>query len=43
MSEFVNDTLTHGDNSDPIWAQKLFLGLIFQEFCNFSGTWDLHY
>ena len=38
MWEFVYDTLTHGGNLDPIWVQKMFLGLIFQEFCDF---WDL--
>ena len=43
MWEFVYDTLTHGSNLDPTWAQKMFLGLIFQEFCDFSGTWDSRY
>ena len=43
MWEFVSDTLTHGGNVDPVWGQKMFLGLIFQEFCDFSGNWDLRY
>ena len=41
--EFSNDPLIHGGNLDPIWAQKTFLGSIFQEFCDFSGTLDLRY
>ena len=28
---------------DPIWAQKIFFGLILQEFCDFSETWDLRH
>ena len=33
-----------GSSLDPIWAQKMFrFCLILQEFCNFSGTWDLRY
>ena len=36
-----DDLLTHGGNSDPIWAQKMFFGLILQEFCDFYGTWKL--
>ena len=43
MWEFMNDTLTNGGNLDPNWAQKMFLGLILQLFCDFSGTWDLRY
>ena len=43
MWEFVNDPLTHGGNLDTIWAQKMFFGLIFEEFCDFPGTWDMHY
>ena len=38
-----DDPLTHGGNLDPIWTQKMFFGLILQEFCDFSGTWDLRY
>ena len=37
----MNDPLTHGDNLDPILAQKMFFGSIFEEFYIFSGTWDL--
>ena len=43
MWEFVNDPLTHGGNLDPILAQKMFFGSIFEEFYIFSGTWDLCY
>ena len=43
MWEFVNDPLTHGGNLDPIWAQKMFFGLIFEEFYDFPGTWDMRY
>ena len=43
MWEFMNDLLTHGGILDPIWYQKIFLGLNFQEFGDFSGTWDLRY
>ena len=38
-----DDPLTHGGNLDPIWAQKMFFGLILQGVCDFSGTWDLRY
>ena len=38
-----DDPLTHGGNLDAIWAQKIFFPLILQEFCDFSGTWDLRY
>ena len=37
------DPLTHGGNLDHIWALEMFFGLILQEFCDFSGTLDLHY
>ena len=43
MWEFVNDPLTHGGNLDPISAQKMFFGSIFEEFYIFSGAWDLYY
>ena len=36
--------VTPGGNLDPIWAPpKYFFYLILQEFCDFSGTWDLYY
>ena len=38
-----DDPLTHGGNLDPIWTQKMFFGVILQEFCDFSGTWNLYY
>ena len=38
-----DDSLTHAGNVDPIWTQKMFFGLILQEFCDFSGTWNLCY
>ena len=38
-----DDPLTHSGSIDPTWAQKMFSGLISQEFCDFSGTWDLRY
>ena len=38
-----DDPLTHGGNLDHIWALEMFFGLILQEFCDFSGTLDLHY
>ena len=45
-----NDPLAqpHGKNLDPIWASNFFFlffnfYLILQEFCDFSGTWNLHY
>ena len=27
-----DEPLTHGGNLDPMWAQKMFFGLNFQEF-----------
>ena len=36
-----DDPLKHGGNLDPICAQKMFSGLILQEFWDFSGTWDI--
>ena len=38
-----DNPLTHGGNLDHICALEMFFGLILQEFCDFSGTWDLHY
>ena len=38
-----DDPLTHGGIVDPIWAQKMFFGLILQQFCDFSGTRNLCY
>ena len=38
-----DESLAHGGNLDPMWAQKMFFGLNFQEFRDFSRTWDLHY
>ena len=35
------DPLTHGGNLEPILAHKMFFGLILQQFCDFSGTWEL--
>ena len=32
-----------GGNLDPPWAKKMFLCLILQKFCDFSGTCDLFY
>ena len=39
--KICDDPLTDGGNLEPICAQKMFLGLILQEFCDFSGIWDL--
>ena len=30
IQKFLNDPLTHGGNLDPIWAQQIIFGLIFQ-------------
>ena len=41
--KICDDPLTHGGNADPILDQKMFFGLVLQEFCDFPGTWDLRY
>ena len=35
----------HDSNLDPIWTQKMFFDLIFQEFCDFlgPGTYVINY
>ena len=38
-----DEPLTHGGNLDPMWAQKMFFGLNFQELRDFFWTWVLRY